>query len=57
MFAMEMVDAGEAAEAFGFAFLVEAEHDDLFAVMVWPLLAVVLVVLQNHDLSICFIKD
>ena len=54
---MEMVDAGEAAEAFGFAFLVEAEHDDLFAVMVWPLLAVVLVVLQNHDLSICFIKD
>jgi len=52
MFAVEMVDAGEAAEAFVFAFLVEAEHDDLFTLMLWTLLAVVLIVLQTHDLSV-----
>ena len=52
MFAVEMVNTCEAAETFGFTLLVETEHDDLFALMLWTLLAEMLKVLQTHDLSI-----
>lgn len=48
MFAMELVDADEAAESCVVALLVETEHDDLLAFVGLPLPAVVFVLFEVH---------
>ena len=52
VFAVEGVDAGEAAESFGVALSVETDHDDLLALVGGALLAGVVVVLEAHWISI-----
>jgi hypothetical protein len=48
VFAVEVIDAGEAAESAGFALVVEADHDDLLAGVGWAFFAVVFVVFKSH---------
>lgn len=48
MLAMKLVDANKAAKALGLAFGVEADHDDIFAMMGRSLLTVMFMIFLLH---------
>lgn len=48
MLAMEFIDAAEAAQPFIFTFRIEANHNDVFPLVLRALLAKMLVVFKPH---------